>query len=87
MAEPIKSPADILAACSAAFENTMSLYARRTEALTELWRAAPHVAEPKDLVALQSAYWARAFDDYGRWMSAPLARGETAAAAAPTRAA
>ena len=37
MAEQIKSPADILAACSAVFENAMSLYARRTEAMTELW--------------------------------------------------
>lgn len=69
LAEQFSNPAFLVERYSAAVRTGFELAARRAQAVSEFWAAVPGLREPQDVVALQSAYWRCALDDYSAAMS------------------
>jgi hypothetical protein len=65
----ILTPAFIVERISAVVQTGVELTARRTQAAYDFWAIAPSLREPKEVLALQAAYWRRALEDYTAVMS------------------
>jgi hypothetical protein len=69
LAERFTTPEILVERYAAVARSGLELAARRVQAVQDYWAEAPHLREPMDLFALQSAFWRRALDDYGAVMT------------------
>ena len=69
MADPLTNPAFLVDRYTTAVRTGLEFAARRAQAASEFWAALPGLREPQDIVALHSAFWRDAVDDYSAAIS------------------